>query len=414
MYTALAANRSLDVAVTEGQQALYLAPRGGDDAGAPLEWATPALFSRGVGAWRLGVDARQAAAPAVRLRALALGELATTGSEFVGRQREQRQIRRALHDGAVRAVLIHGFGGIGKTALAARVAQRLVDHDAANGERFDGVFGRRARADLTADELLRDLNAFLQQRGVDAFDPVLRSPLPLSQKIEALVELLRQMRLLLIFDNCEDWLEHVDGGHRLANPDLALLLAALVSKLDQGSRLLLTSRYSFDLLPPGRLAGAVLRLPLGELNPTETLRLLATLPGLAATDEATRRRVAQAVGGHPFVLNLFARRAERDGVEHVLADVASVKAEAEEVGKLLLRQIVDDLHADARRLLTRAAALRRPAPRSAWKPWPARTASARPWRSCWAGACWPRPGWKTSCARSQSCATPCTAWCGRK
>ena len=62
VYGALAADRPLDVAVAEGQQALYLR-RGQvkeDQAGSPLEWATPALFSRGTVTWRLGVDVRAA------------------------------------------------------------------------------------------------------------------------------------------------------------------------------------------------------------------------------------------------------------------------------------------------------------------------------------------------------------------
>ncbi|MFQ6059474.1 MAG: CHAT domain-containing protein, partial [Anaerolineae bacterium] len=362
VYEALAANRSLEVAVTEGQQALYLqrGPRRGDPLRSPLQWATPALFSRGAGAWRLGIDVRAAAPPEPKMEMASLGGLPTMERGFVGRQREQRLIRRAFIRDQARAALIHGFGGIGKTVLATRVARRLSQTD-----RFDGVFGLRARPDLKADEILRAINDFFKLHGIEAFDPVLRAPLPLERKVDALAQLLRQVRLMVLFDNCEDWLTAVKGKHQVADPDLAALLAGLIKGLEQGSKLLLTSRYRFDPLPPGRLSGALLAVNLGELGRGEAVRLMGTLPALRETDYDTRLRVYQAVGGHPFVLNLFARRAVRDGVDHVLADVGTVRREAEKVGRLLLKQIVARLSDGARRLLERASVLRRPAPREA-------------------------------------------------
>jgi len=355
VYQALAADRPLDVAVAEGQQSLYL-----ERGQASLDWATPALFSRGAGDWRLGVDARAAALPAPKVELSSLGGLEVMERGFVGRQRQQRLIRRAFLRDEARAALIHGFGGIGKTVLATRLARRL-----AETERFEGVLGLRARPDLRADEILRAFNDFFTSHGIAAFDPVLRAPIPLAQKVDALAQILRQVRLIVLFDNCEDWLERGEGKHRVKDPDLAALLAGLLAALDRGSKLLLTSRYAFDALPPGRLGGALLAVNLGELGRGEAVRLMGTLPALRETDYPTRERVFQAVGGHPFVLNLLAGRAARDGVDHVLADVKTVRREAEEVGRLLLQQIVDGLSAAAKSLLERAGVLRRAAPRAA-------------------------------------------------
>ncbi len=366
VYQALAANRPLDQAVAEGQQALYL--DGGDRQ---LDWATPVLFTRGAGDWRLGIDAgvTRGAQPGLLQPDAApaplggLGGLEDVGRGFVGRQREQRAIRRAFLQETARAALIHGFGGIGKTILATRVARRL-----AETERFDGAFGLTVRADLKPEEVLRALNGFLKRCGVDALDAVVLSPAPLPQKIDALVGLLRQMRLVLIFDNCESWLTAVDGRHVVADPEVADLLARLTAGLDRGSKLILTSRYTFDLLPPGRGTGAVLPVPLGEWSPGEAIRRMGALPGLRNADYATRARVYRLIGGHPYVLNLFAERAARSGVDLVLNDVtvADVRREADELGRFFLARIVDDLSASARRLLVRLGALRREeAPRPA-------------------------------------------------
>lgn len=355
VYQALAANRPLDVAVAEGQQALYL-----ERGQVSLDWATPALFSRGAGAWRLGADVREAVPPPPRVELSSLGGLEVMERGFVGRQREQRQIRRAFLRDEARAALIHGFGGIGKTVLATRVARRLAETG-----RFDGVFGLRARPDLTADEILRAFNDFFKMHSIEVFDAVVRAPIPLAQKVDALTHILRQVRLIVLFDNCEDWLTEEGGRHRLANPDLAALLAGLITALDQGSKLLLTSRYRFDPLPRGRLSSALLPVHLDELSRGEAIRMMGTLPALRETDYGARLRVYQAVGGHPFVLNLFAERAARDGVDYVLADVGTVRREAEELGRLLLKQIVERLSDGARRLLERASVLRRASPRGA-------------------------------------------------
>ena len=55
---------------------------------------------------------------------------------FVGRQRELRILQKAFLSGVKRAAIVYGWGGIGKTVLATRLAQRMDRH-------FEGFFGHK-------------------------------------------------------------------------------------------------------------------------------------------------------------------------------------------------------------------------------------------------------------------------------
>ncbi len=183
--------------------------------------------------------------------------------------------------------MIHGLGGMGKTVLAARLAPRL-----------DGVKAIRMTPTTTAQGVLDLLGAFLSvanarlnQPLIPQFAQLRNEPLPLETKATALIELLRTLRLLLIFDNYEDVLPegqvvsrvgHVDGilSNLSYDPDLPKLIALLVEGVPGPSRLLFTSRVDFHPLEPGRLSGAIGHLDLGEMQFRDAVYLMETLPPL--------------------------------------------------------------------------------------------------------------------------------------
>ena len=137
-------------------------------------------------------------------------------SSFVGRERELAEIRQRL---AARAlVTLVGAGGVGKTRVALKLASDLVEEFA------DGAFvlelASLAEPSLVAESLCRLLGA-----------PVTGDRAP----ADVALAVLRQKRMLLVFDNCE---------HVLAS---AGLLASGVIRHCPGVRILATSQEALGV-----------------------------------------------------------------------------------------------------------------------------------------------------------------------
>jgi NB-ARC domain len=91
-------------------------------------------------------------------------------------------------------VSVLGWGGIGKSALATRVIQRVAEH-------FEVVIWRSLRDVPTCETLLDDcLQVLAPQALRDVF-------VSLESRQGLLLECLRSSRVLLVYDNLETFLE---------------------------------------------------------------------------------------------------------------------------------------------------------------------------------------------------------------
>ncbi|WP_405816629.1 LuxR C-terminal-related transcriptional regulator [Streptomyces sp. NBC_01390] len=219
------------------------------------------------------------------------------GTSFVGRRHELTRARRLLT--TTRLLTLTGPGGVGKTRLAARVAEGAV-------RRFpDGVR-------LVPLAAVRD-GALVPHAVADALgirDETGRAPL------DAVVEQLRGRRLLLVLDNCE----------HLA--DACASLVASVLGATEGVRVLATSRHRLGLTEEQLLPVAPLATPSpGEGRPGAefpALRLFAdraaaVVPGFAITDHnrAAVARLCHRLDGLPLAIELAAVRIHALGVEQL-------------------------------------------------------------------------------------------------
>jgi tetratricopeptide (TPR) repeat protein len=296
----------------------------------------------------------------------------TSAQSFVGRAAELRLLQKGLdpQNGTWRAAVLHGLGGMGKTVLAARLAERMAP-------RLDGVTSLRMSPVTTARDVIDQLTAFLQVRQVVFRHPAIPvllatkdQPLPLETKAAPLCEILRSLRLLIVFDNCEDILpqgrvissraEEESAG----DPDLLKLIGLLLSGVPGPSRFLFTSRVDFSPFEAGRLSNAVGHLGLGEMQFRDAVYLMETLPPLDALPvavltqgpglvAATKREFYARLGGHPYTLGLFAEHARRSSPEAVLENLAGVQKEV--LDFTLLTRAAAALPERAALLLRRAA-----------------------------------------------------------
>jgi tetratricopeptide (TPR) repeat protein len=190
-----------------------------------------------------------------------------TAQMFVGRRPQLQQALRALRSNTRAGVLLQGQGRLGKSSLAARIADRCPDRAVAV---VFGDYGALAILDAVAEAVRTNQPAReLIERGL----PGVRAR---PEAIEAvLIDLLAgpcaqadngQRPLLLIIDDLEQILVADPAGpHRVA-PAHAPVLAAVVRAFDPAttdSRLLLTSRFTFAL---GGLEARLERVQLRALS----------------------------------------------------------------------------------------------------------------------------------------------------
>jgi tetratricopeptide (TPR) repeat protein len=171
---------------------------------------------------------------------------------FVGRRHELQRALRVLRDGERAGVLLHGQGRLGKSSLAARIADRMPEHAMAVVFGDYGALGIldavlvAVRANREARELIESRLTDVRQRP-EAIESALIDLLngPLAQAGDD-----TQKPLLLIIDDLEQILvANPAGPHRVA-PENAPVLSAVLRAFDPGetdSRLLVTSRYTFTL-----------------------------------------------------------------------------------------------------------------------------------------------------------------------
>jgi hypothetical protein len=111
-------------------------------------------------------------------------------SDFVGRDRQLQQLQQWLIEDRSRLIGILGFGGVGKTSLAAQIADRV------QGE-FDFLIWRSLRHAPALVDILRDLVSFLAPQKVAAL------PGHADRLLLLLLDCLRQHRCLIILDQVE-------------------------------------------------------------------------------------------------------------------------------------------------------------------------------------------------------------------
>ncbi|MGX1132813.1 putative ATPase/DNA-binding CsgD family transcriptional regulator [Streptomyces glaucescens] len=226
-------------------------------------------------------------------------QLPVETTSFVDRRDEQAEGRDLL--ARARLVTLTGPGGVGKTRLAARIAARVA-RAFPDGVRFVHLSG------------LND-PALVPVAAADALGLHDHSAQP---PLDALVDQVRERRLLLVVDNCE---------HLLAA--CAELAAALLHGTT-GVRVLATSRHRLGLTEEHLMEVRPLPVPdpdgdlsAADAGPALALfadRAAAVVPGFRLTpaNRAAVARLCRRLDGLPLAIELAAVRMRVLGVEQLL------------------------------------------------------------------------------------------------
>jgi len=273
-------------------------------------------------------------------------------SGFYGRRREYRQVRDAVLKRNQRAVIVHGIGGIGKTALVSHIATRLKKH-------FQGVYAFDCSSGtLTLETVLIKLHQYFETQGINAFQQLLYQNLPPDVLANYVAQILSQWSLLLIFDNCERRLERTDKGFQIADENLRTFITTLVKATATHSRFLFTSRYLFNL--DDKRLGTIQSLPLEDLSRPEALSFMQKLQHLATASYGEKLEALKTFGGHPYALITLDHYCNHQALSMALEDAKNIHAELREF--LSIELTYGQLSERGRDLLNRLAAFRQSVP----------------------------------------------------
>ncbi|NET35759.1 MAG: NACHT domain-containing protein [Cyanothece sp. SIO1E1] len=213
---------------------------------------------------------------------------------FYDRRDEFTQLHAAILTERCRIVAIIGMGGMGKTALAAKLAEFI-------SPQFDCVVWKSLRSAPPLDEILVNLIQFLSNQQETAAD----LPIATTDKVTRLLTYLQQHRCLLIFDNVESILvgQQQAGYYQAGYEAYGELWRRLAESAHQ-SCLLLTSREKPGEV--GILEGPKVRsLSLQGLS-TAFGRELCIEKGEFSGSDLEWERLIQHYAGNPLALKMVA------------------------------------------------------------------------------------------------------------
>ncbi|TVS19377.1 MAG: CHAT domain-containing protein, partial [Gammaproteobacteria bacterium] len=343
-----AVERERLTAAERGQQTRFPSP----------EFATPAAYGEANAPLTALFDGTRPGLPSTpRGEAIAIPGLAVRPVGYaVGRRELQRKIRRALakSHGAV----ITGMGGVGKSTLATTVARSFQRKGwlvaVIVGEVSMATVGGAIHAALL--EQPKNSNV-LSSTGAKHCQELAEANQMSDQELLAKLRyLLRQEKILLILDNFET----NQSGPNVAGefkPELSIGLADQMRHLAiaaEAGAMLITCRYAVP-----ELATYLEHVDADSpLTPVQTARFLWRLPALHALDDEPRKKLLQALGGHPRALE-FANALLRDRTkapnEHV--NVArEIEAKINTLSKTRIEKLRRDI-TDPERAASEAARL---------------------------------------------------------
>jgi WD40 repeat protein len=255
-------------------------------------------FLRGMRSELRKLNAGLLPAPAAgRMPRIDWGE-APNVEKFFGRQEELGELKRWILTDTCRLVALLGIGGIGKTALAARLVEELQG-------KFAYVFWRSLQNAPPVEKILEKCLLFFSEQQ--------RSTLPeeLDEQLLLLNASLAKNRCLLVLDNVETIMQEGDraGRYREGYEGYGRLFQR-VGEARHSSCLLLTSRERPRevALLEGKVS-SVRTLELAGVGQTEGREILND-KGLFGSDE-TVASLIQFYAGNPLALRLIAEPVQR-------------------------------------------------------------------------------------------------------
>ena len=368
-YAALAQGKTTLQATSECRQSLREPFKYGEaHVRYPLAWIQLSLYHRGPDRPLALPGTEKTLKPHWRDEVVVSG-LPVLQHGFIGRRSLLHKIRNLVRAGQ-RLLLLHGVGGVGKTALATQLLRSVLATDDQDLLilRCDGLDKESdpvGKLWVQAEERARALGV-----SDDAQRKIREQTEDAAQGFEKTVELLRQKRprLVVYADNMEDL--QVAPKDAAASHSLGSWRAGVtpwweaMERLSRRGLVLASLRYRFD--GPAEEAWIAVE----PMRLADTQRLIDTFAGLQALTEDAKQKLGERCDGHPrtvvFVEQLISQKRKRslsrstDGSIDELLGQTHDKIREDLTLQELWRCLSEEAHQHARIL----SVLRRPVPGS--------------------------------------------------
>jgi len=221
-----------------------------------------------------------------------LGEVPQV-EHFYGREKERGELVDWILEDRCRAISLSGFGGIGKTSLAALVVRQIKDH-------FTFILWRSLHNAPKPEDILADcIVHFSNQERINL-------PEKIDERISLLITYFRRNRCLLILDNLESVLKEASkaGQYKEGYEGYGQLIQR-VGELEHQSCLLITGREKpeeFIPLEGKKLPLRSMSLPGVDLAEGKKILQDEELEG----DNAAWEQLINLYAGNPLALKLVA------------------------------------------------------------------------------------------------------------
>jgi len=362
-YEELSKGSSLLEAVNEVRLRLYEL-RGKDRA----DWGLPALYLRTPDIRLIDPTIPPLRKPTEAER-IDIGGLPVVRG-FVGRKKEIRDIRQAINSPQIPAVYIYGLGGVGKTALAAKIIEKVqLDKSV---EAFCVI--RCDKIEPTFANIIEKLANFISYQGKEgharAGQLLKESSIPIDERVSLLNNAIKDYRYLFIFDNFESLFVKQAPVGELRDEDLTKFFSSLFD-YNWHSTFLFTCRYQWKLfsetkdqsnfLKCGLPKENLLTIHLPGLTAHQTIQHMNNLGGpLSKLEYKKQLQLLPLVEGHPKYTELLDSYLKEHSVSQVLDDKDLRGKVIEDVGKYFMDGLWQDLNEDEQEALGILAVFRRP------------------------------------------------------
>ncbi|MCS6806767.1 MAG: tetratricopeptide repeat protein [Acidobacteriota bacterium] len=232
-------------------------------------------------------------------------------SIFYGRDQESKSLLEALQHSHQNTIVLHGAGGIGKTALIRHTRPALRNH-------FGYIFlFDYHNGILTPEQIVEELHQHFQRQGVNDLQGCAAQAQEPEALASRLAQALNQYPTLLIFDHVESQLTQRDTGWSLTDEHVQRFFDTLLTLTTARSKFVFVSRMPFTLVARPHLVA------LDPLPQADAIGMMQTLPRLAAASWEQIRAAAEAFGGHPLSLVLLDCYCRFKPLEEALAEITN-------------------------------------------------------------------------------------------